>query len=58
MTTGKCHVSPQMLIQLSWWVLHTSCYCISSGSKNKVTFWVFPEGFKAISFVVAADVGG
>ena len=27
-------------------------------SKNKVTFWVFPEGLKAISFVVAAGVGG
>ena len=58
MTTGKCHVSPQMLIQLSRWVLHTSCYCISSGSKNRVIFCVFPEGFKAISFVVAAGVGG
>lgn len=59
MTTGKCQVSPPMLIQLSWWDLHTSCYYISSWSKNEVTFWVFPEAFKATCvFIVVIGGGG
>lgn len=51
MTTGKCQVSPHMHIPLSGF--YTPVVIIfSTVSRNEVTSWVFPKGFKAICILV------